>query len=205
MNQKKSKTPQQEEADRLTYIANTNALAEIIKPVAQAHRTFEYRWNDTKRYVEGLGEDFGGLEMNPDFQRGHVWTPAQQQSFIENVIRGLVSESAMLIQFNCPNWEDDDVESDLPMGLQCIDGLQRYTAVQAYLNGEFKPFGLSIDDMKHSGFALHRHHFKIAMFNFKNKVDILDHYLAFNCAGTPHSEEEIARVRAMREDVVQKK
>ena len=29
-----------------------------------------------------------GLQLNPDFQRGHIWTEAQQIAFIEYVLRG---------------------------------------------------------------------------------------------------------------------
>lgn len=36
-----------------------------------------------RKYIE---ED--GLILNPDFQRGHVWTELQQQKYVEYLLRG---------------------------------------------------------------------------------------------------------------------
>ena len=51
-----------------------------------------------KRLVEQVekwvkGEDcneFQKLEMNPDFQRGHVWVEGQQVKFIEALLSGVL-------------------------------------------------------------------------------------------------------------------
>ncbi|MFU5648574.1 DUF262 domain-containing protein [Pseudomonas aeruginosa] len=103
-----------------------------------------------------MGKDYDGLELNPDFQRGHVWTPAQQVHFIENCLRGVVASSGLLIQFNSPSWNDDASESDLPPGLQCVDGLQRYTAVTEFVKGNVKPFGFTAKEISRTQFSAMR-------------------------------------------------
>jgi hypothetical protein len=52
-----------------------------------------------------------------------------------------------------------------------------------------------------SSFAVKtRFRFKFEIFNFQIKADLLRHYLDLNAGGTPHSKEEIERVRKMLSD-----
>lgn len=199
-----TKSKEQEELDRQRWIAKGEALSAIIMPVAQRERDFDYRWQDVERYMLKTAEDFGPLEMDPDFQRGHVWTQEQQLSFVQNALRGTVSTSGFILQFNCPNWNDEQYDGELPLGLQCLDGLQRYTAVQAFIKGEIKPFGLTVEDLSMSRFAVHHLYFKIAMYTYGDRVSLLDHYLAFNDGGVAHSQEELQRVRALRDEAMAK-
>lgn len=176
----------------------------IIRPLRTASYEVDMEWSYFDRQIESIGADYGGLEMNPDFQRGHVWTPEQQQHFIENVLRGVVSSSGFHVQFNCPNWDNDRYNGDLPRGMQCIDGLQRITAVREFLAGNVKPFGLTAKELEGSRFSPKRgsYRFRVAVHNFEKKADLLAHYLDLNAGGTPHSAEELDRVRAMLEDSV---
>lgn len=179
------------------------ALRALIKPLAQARYEVDTHFHFVERLLETLDKDYGGLELEPDYQRGHVWSQEQQVHFIENVMRGAVATSGLTIQFNSPNFEQRDVspERDLPDGIQCVDGLQRLTAVRRFMAGELRPFGLSLDDLRGTEYDPTRMTFRlrIAIFNFEHKVELLDHYLALNAGGTPHAESEIARVRAMRD------
>lgn len=95
-------------------------LCELIKPLRAARWTTDIQWADLERRLEKLGQDYGGLELVPDFQRGHVWTQRQQVHYIENCLRGVVPASSLLIQFNCPEFSDDGSDSDLPDGLQYV-------------------------------------------------------------------------------------
>ncbi|WP_196247266.1 hypothetical protein [Stutzerimonas decontaminans] len=93
-------------------------LLSIIQPLHAAKWQADYRWFDLERSLARLAIDYGGLDLCPDFQRGHVWSAEQQRHFIENCLRAVVPTSAFLIQFNCSEWGDPDPESDLPVGLQ---------------------------------------------------------------------------------------
>lgn len=203
MNKRPSRTPEQEEADRQLYIANTKRLAAIIQPLATAKYECDSDWTYINRQLINWAEDYGGMDLCPDFQRGHVWTKEQQLHFIENCLRGVVSSSGFVIQLNCPNWDaGDNVKTDLPLGFQCIDGLQRLTAVQEFLKGNVKPFGFTPDDLHYSSFMIKTSfRFRVAVHTFTKKVDLLNHYLAINTGGTPHSSSEIERVKALRDSV----
>lgn len=172
-------------------------LVSIIKPLHAAKWHADYRWFDLERATAKLGEDYGGLELNPDFQRGHVWTADQQEHFIANCLRGVVAPSGFLIQFNCADWGDEDAESDLPKGLQCVDGLQRFTAVTEFAKGNVKPFGFTAQELMGTQFSPKRIYMKVAIHSYTKRVDLLSHYLALNAGGTQHSDEEIERVRGL--------
>lgn len=196
----------QEQALREQYNKRTQELSAIIRPLENAIYQCEFGFTYLRHALNGYANDWGGLELNPDFQRGHVWTTQQQTNFIENVLRGIVPSSGFLIQFNCPNWVNDHCQGDLPRGLQCIDGLQRISAVLDFLDGKVKPFGLHVDDLDLSSFSMKRSHYRFifSVYDFQNKADLLDHYIAINAGGTPHSEEEILRIKKMRDETLAK-
>ncbi len=186
-------------AARQKYEDKTQQLASIIKPLRSAAYEVDMDWRWFSKQMQDMGNDYGGLDFNPDFQRGHVWTPEQQKHFIENILRGVVSSSGFLVQFNCPNWDNSNYKGELPRGFQCIDGLQRITAVTKFLAGEVKPFGLHVDDLDGSSFSIRsKYRFRVAIHNFERKFDLLSHYLDINAGGTPHSTAELDRVRNLR-------
>lgn len=184
----------------------TAALTAIIRPLRSAQYETDIMFSHLEQALASYKKDWGGLELDPDFQRGHVWTPAQQRHFIENILRGVVSTSGYLVQFNCPNWDADKYEGDLPRGFQCIDGLQRITAVRKFLAGDVFPFGLSVTDLDDSSYSMNRtlFRFRFAVHNFESRADLLQHYLDLNAGGTPHTDEEIQRVALMLEECVTK-
>ena len=63
-------------------------------------------WNHLEHTLSRWEDREGGLtalDLNPDFQRGHVWTPEQQTKYIEYVLSG--GTSGKDIYFNCNGWQ----------------------------------------------------------------------------------------------------
>ena len=54
---------------------------------------------------EWIKDDYYNLQLNPDFQRGHVWTKDQQISFVEYYFRG--GTSGRVLYFNKPSWNHE--------------------------------------------------------------------------------------------------
>jgi len=180
---------------------STAELNAIVRPLAAANYEVDYDWRGCERMLQWLAEGTGQpVELVPDFQRGHVWTPGQQQHFIENVLRGVVSQAGLTIRFNAPSWEGSPT-GDLSSQVVCIDGLQRLTAVRGFIRGEVRPFGLAAEEFNDSGYRVlgpaSRYRFRVAVHTFQQRADLLQHYLDINAGGTPHSEGEIARVRGL--------
>lgn len=180
-------------------------LLAIIRPLPQARYEVDTHWGMLDKTLADMTHDYG-LELNPDYQRGHVWTSAQQQAYVEGVLRGAISTAGLTVQFNCPNFESRLLASDrdLPDGFQVMDGLQRLTAVREFMMGNVHPFGLTLDDLAGTSFTPKgmTYRLRFAVFCFQYKIDVLEHYLALNCGGTPHSDDEIARILAMRDELV---
>lgn len=186
----------------MTPTEKNAALEALIQPLNTAKYEIDCLWGHIDSTLDSFRHDYGSLDLTPDFQRGHVWTAQQQTHFLENIFRGVVSSAGLLIQFNCPNWDNPAYQGELPRGMQCIDGLQRLTAIRHFMAGGITPFGLTLADLQGSRYspqgALYR--IKIAIHNFGSRADLLAHYLALNAGGTPHSADEIERVRSLLAD-----
>lgn len=166
----------------------------VHNPIAGIEQTL----GDMAQEAEKQG---GKLELNPDFQRGHVWDQARQIKFMESVLRGV---APMNIRFNCAGWNGGRELGDLnPHDVVCVDGLQRLTAMRAFMAGEFPVFEkYYAKDLQGSPFALNRTSgmWVMEMFDIRNRHDLLTFYLDINSGGVVHSDEELERVRQLRDE-----
>lgn len=187
------------------YDIRSKRLREIIKPLRDLTYHCDIHWTSLDKMFQGWINDYGPMDLTPDFQRGHVWTDEQRIHYLENALRGIVSAGGFIIQLNSPNWENHAYKGELPRGFQCIDGLQRLTTVIEFMKGNIKPFGLTPQDLELSEFNVKsRFRFLFQIYDFANRADLLQHYLDLNAGGTPHSKEEIERVRALRDAALKK-
>lgn len=156
-----------------------------------------YQANMPLRYLKNWlinHEEELGLDLNPDFQRGHVWTREQQIAYVEFLLRG--GKSGRTIYFNHPSWmcEKKVGYNDFV----CVDGLQRLTAVFKFLDDEIPAFGNLLSEFED------KLPFDIDLLlninNLQTKKEVLTWYLEMNDGGTPHSADEIKRVRKLLED-----
>lgn len=132
-----------------------------------------------------------GFDMDPDFQRGHVWTEAQQIAYVEFILKG--GRTGRDILTNCPNWQRGKIGT-----MVLVDGKQRIQAVQNFMTDQLKVFGhykreitghlpRNCDFLWHVNDLPHRH-------------QVLKWYLELNSGGTPHTADEIERVRALLQE-----
>lgn len=183
----------------MTTPLTTHEATALVRPLADKTYAVDYSWRDIDHCLTSFANDYG-LNLSPEFQRGHVWTSEQQAHYIENVMRGVIVPETMVLQFNCPHWNDTDYEGDLPREIQILDGLQRLTAARQYLAGHVRPFGRTIDEFVGTPFDMRQRHlyrFRVVMYDFRTRADLLQHYLDINTGGTPHSADEIHRVRTL--------
>lgn len=148
-------------------------------------------------YLKDFEEDYG-LELNPDFQRGRVWTDDQKVKYLEFFLSGGMSGNTLY--FNSPIYNGAEGEDISDTTVICVDGLQRISAVDDFVNNKIKVFGSyfkEFTDMPRDGI----HRFKVCINGLTRKKDILTWYVQLNEGGTPHSSEEIARVKQMITDI----
>lgn len=138
----------------------------------------------------GKETDTDGLILNPDFQRGHVWTEEQQIKFVEYLFRG--GMSGRDIYFNnashLNNYEDPYL---------CVDGLQRLTACMKFARNELKIFGHYKKDFE--GFIPQNVFLNVYINDLKTRKEVLQWYLELNTEGTPHETSELERIRTLLE------
>lgn len=177
---------------------NSEANA-LVRPLARSVYACDFAWSSLAGTLDEYRDDYG-LNLNPDYQRGRVWEPSQKALYIENVFRGVVPPETMVLQWNCPQWEDGTYAGELPREMQIVDGLQRLTTVLDYLKGDVMPFGRGIDDFTGTDFDVRmrvRFRFRFSVHSFSTRQALLQHYLDLNTGGTPHSQKEIQRVHKL--------
>lgn len=169
---------------------NYNDIQLLISNQANYHVDCNFLRFD--RFIRNYINDYD-LILNPDFQRGHVWTEKQQIAYVEYVLQGGVSGKDLY--FNSPSWFHPK-----PSGYDefvCVDGLQRITAILKFLDNEIPVFGHFRSEF--TGRPRVGTHLHIHVNDLQTKADVLKWYIQMNDGGTPHSKEEIERVKHMLE------
>ena len=172
---------------------------DLIQPLDRPRRTFNCGFSYLEQWLKTESESVPhGIDLVPNFQRGHVWSESQQIKFMENVLRRVCDDSALTIRFNCPSWNESPKEdSDLLDQMVCLDGLQRLTTIRKFIAGELVVFGLSYDQLPQR-VLLRELTLIIKMYEFQYQEDLYSFYLDINGGGTPHTQEELSRVQQLR-------
>ena len=171
---------------------------EDIPKFPRIYYTVNVSWDYLDEYLESkMDEDdakagLSKLNMNPDFQRGHVWTRDQQIAYVEFILAG--GSSGRHLYFNHPGWMGS-LKGDYVL----VDGLQRITAALAFLHNEIPAYGTLYKD--YDDCLSSEADFIVNVAKLKTKKEVLDWYILMNTGGTPHSVEEIERVKRMKEEL----
>ena len=137
-------------------------------------------------------DEYYNLQLNPNFQRGHVWTEEQQISYIEFLLRG--GQPARTIYFNMPSWNGVRPLTQYN-DFVCVDGLQRVTSVLKFINNEIKIFGSYYKEFEDYMSLNAELIFNVN--NLQTEKEVLQWYVDMNAGGTPHTNDEIEGVRRM--------
>jgi hypothetical protein len=159
-----------------------------IHTFPQAGYEITVAWRTLEREIDPTRKPT--LNLEPDYQRGHVWNEAQQSAYVEyGLMRG---ESSMVVTCNCPDW---------PLGepYELVDGLQRVTAVRRFFRNEIRAFGHYHREFTDPHRLPPYIAFRWRVLSLPTRADVLRVYLLLNAGGVVHSPDEIARVRALLE------
>lgn len=104
----------------------------------------------------------------------------------------------MNMNFNDPYWHSCKPKIGYS-DFVCVDGLQRITAIQRFMNNEIPVFGMFHFDFEGET-DLIRHSMIFNINDLKTKKEVLQWYIQMNAGGTPHSAEEIERVKKLMEE-----
>jgi hypothetical protein len=142
-------------------------------------------WDHLENWIERHLEM--GLDIDPDFQRGHVWTEDQQRAFVEFGLQG--GQGSNELRYNCVGWM-----GDFRGPFVLVDGKQRLEAVRKFLKDELTVFdGIVFSEFE--GRLPHYAEFVVMVNNLSTRTEVLKWYLEINTGGVVHTKEELDKVR----------
>jgi len=145
-------------------------------------------WDGLERTIQRYTKEYG-LNLDPEFQRAHVWTEEQQVRYVVYILRQ--GASGRDIYFNHPGWM-----RGMKGQMLLVDGKQRLEAVRSFLRGDLElmggyRFGDFTDSLPFSAdFIFHVN-------DLKTYAAVLRWYIDLNQGGTVHTDAEIAKVREL--------
>lgn len=142
-------------------------------------------------WIETQKQELGGIDLDPDFQRAHIWSEPQQIAWLEFFLRG--GKTARVIYFNHPGWMRSWKGT-----LTLIDGKQRLEAIRRFVRGEIPAFGSLYSEYTDRPDIVH-HSLEINVNNLATRREIIQWYCDMNAGGTPHTAAEIEMARALLE------
>lgn len=149
-------------------------------------------WVALEQHIASQQEQCPGmasLDLDPDFQRPHVWTEEQQIAFVEYQLQG--GTSGRELYFNCTGWN-----RDYRGPYVIVDGKQRLQAVRRFMANEIPAFGYFLHQYDDKlGYSDNHFNWNIAA--LETRAEVLRWYLNFNAGGTVHTAEELERVRQL--------
>ena len=132
-----------------------------------------------------------GLVLNPDFQRGHVWSEEQQTAYIEYLLMG--GRSGRTIYLNAKNLEAPSLEAQ---DYVCVDGLQRITAIQRFYHDQIPAFEHRYSEFE-GPLNLTKFSIRVVINDLQRRSEVLRWYIELNSTGIVHSKAELDRVKAL--------
>ena len=159
-------------------------------------------WRYLVDRLDGIAPKRPPWDLNPDYQRGPVWTLNQQERFIGHVLGGGETPLIYVQRYENPKHAPKGTNY-LDLSSEVIDGQQRLRAVRAFVTGEIN------GQAYHHG-AWHSYPYQdlsvverratrlSSRFVFVDlpRTDRLRFYLRLN-GGVAHTEAELDRVRVM--------
>lgn len=176
-------------------------------PSYRVNIPWDYLEDNLHRYTNER-EGTALLDLEPDFQREHVWTIEQQIRYVEYILQG--GMSGREIYFNCVGWM-----KDWKGPFVIVDGKQRLQAARKFLANELPVFGKVVSTKPcmlnpHGDWQVNGYYrkdiegrlsmnaqFIFAINDLPNRAQVLKWYLEMNTGGTPHTEQEIDKVKGM--------
>lgn len=172
-------------------------LRDIPKLTRTASYVVEVSWDSLEHTLAHYDQHPTVLELDPEFQRAHVWDDLKRQRYVEYVLRG--GKSSRDIYFNHANW----------MGswhgtMYLVDGKQRLEAVLRFLHDDL-PVGTDWPGYPTGGLVLsqfedrlsHEHSFKFHVNDLATYPEVLQWYLDLNEGGVVHTQTELDHVRQL--------
>lgn len=148
-------------------------------------------WAYLEKQLASMAEGVN-FDMDPDFQRAHVWDRAKQIKYVEYILRG--GRAARDILWNASNWQTRQVDTEFGESVLLVDGKQRLEAARSFMRNEIPAFGHLYREFEGGMRFLVGPSFTFHINALKTRAEVLQWYIDLNTGGVVHTEEEIQKV-----------
>jgi hypothetical protein len=162
-------------------------------------------WTYLADWLTRHQEDGSLLDLDPDFQRGHVWDDDKRARYVEYILRG--GTSSKDLWWNCKDWMNGGRGP-----LMIVDGKQRMEAVRKFMSNElpiFHDVRRQKEPKSRKGWLYSEFEgklgfmdatFRMHVNNLPTRELVLQWYLDLNEGGVVHTKEELFRVRDLLDE-----
>lgn len=161
---------------------------EVPKLTQMAQYHVHIGWPSLITHVENEQKE-AGLNIDPDFQRPHVWDEMRKTKYIEHVLGG--GTSGIELYFNHPGYMTGGADGPYEL----VDGKQRLNAIMGFMNDEVKAF-----DHYHSQFTGNlRMYARVVWYinDLQTRDQVLRWYLEMNEGHVAHTKAQLDKVHKM--------
>jgi hypothetical protein len=170
---------------------------DYIQEMDEITENDDVRFNFQQRHLESLLSTYysglSGLDLNPEYQRGNVWTDAQKIALIDSIFKNVdIGKFAVIRR---PFSTDREV-------YEMLDGKQRFNAVREFYESRFKYKGKYFHELC----PRDRGHFRDYSISYAETEPLTPeqkyrYFLKLNTTGTPVDPKHLKKVKELWEDV----
>ena len=155
---------------------------------------FNYQQRDMRSLLYMMCKEYG-IDLEPEYQRGLVWSDEQKWSLIDSIMKNIDIGKFTIIR---RPWGKNHNKPATPKLYEMLDGKQRITTLWEFYTGQFKYKGLRYHELH----PLDRSHFKNYRISYAECEPLTDeqkyrYFLKLNTTGVPIEQEHIERVRRL--------
>lgn len=136
-----------------------------------------------------------GIDLEPEYQRGNVWTPEQKVKLIDSIYHNVDIGKFAIIK---RNWGSNSNEPAQPQLYEMLDGKQRLTALIEFFTGQFKYKGKYYHELCWTDKnQFKNYHISVAETSPLTNAQKYRYFLKLNTTGTPVCKNHMERVAGM--------
>lgn len=138
-----------------------------------------------------------GCDMNPEYQRGNVWTVEQEEKLIDSIFKQINIGAFVFVE---KDWAcNGDVVDDM---YEILDGKQRLTAILHFVEGKIKYNGLCYHEMsRYNQFFFEDTQILMGELKFRDGYDkkkVLENFIRLNECGSTVDSSVIEKAKEIK-------
>lgn len=133
-----------------------------------------------------------GIDFNPDYQRGYVWTQEDKELLLDSVFKNIDIGKFVFIRLSDSEWMERN------FGYEILDGKQRLSTLIEFYENKLAYRGKYFNDLSGKDKEVFKNHMvSVAEVNEIDKKTVLKYFLMLNRTGKAMDETHLKAVEDM--------